>query len=261
MGFKSDWLCVLSAGTTVDGREVTNTMVDDMAAGYDPSVYNARINIEHNAWGYKLGSVDALKSEEVDGVKKLFAIIRPNDYLLTLIQAGQKLHTSVEIQPNFAGTGKYYLTGLAVTDSPASLGTTELKLNKDSAAVMTLSTGEPFDMDVKPALSFMSFFKKDEPPMDKETAAVLGQLSQQLSQTATIQEQIVTKLAAMGSESAPSHQQQPSEPDVSTELKAQVESLSEQVVALTKAVEGIDTGSQRNRADGKISNSDDLGSL
>jgi hypothetical protein len=38
-------------------------------------------------------------------------------------KAGQKLYTSIEISPNFAGTNKAYLVGLAVTDSPASLGT------------------------------------------------------------------------------------------------------------------------------------------
>lgn len=264
MGFKSDWICILTAGATVDGREVTDTMVDDMAAGYDPNLYNARINIDHSNWGYKLGSVESLKAEVVDGVKKLFAVIRPNDYLLSLVQAGQKLHTSAEIQPNFAGTGKYYLTGLAVTDSPASLGTTELKLSKDSAAVMTLSTGEPFDMDVKPANVFMKFFSKEPQPMDKETAALLSQMNQQLSQTATIQEQIVTKLAAISAKAPEQTQEQqtdlPNNEGV-VELKSQVQALSEQVTALTKAIESIDAGTQRNQADGKNSDTDDLGAL
>lgn len=38
-------------------------------------------------------------------------------------KAAQKVYTSMEIQPNFANTGKCYLVGLAVTDDPASLGT------------------------------------------------------------------------------------------------------------------------------------------
>ena len=36
---------------------------------------------------------------------------------------GQKVYTSVEVDPKFADTGKAYLVGLAVTDDPASLGT------------------------------------------------------------------------------------------------------------------------------------------
>lgn len=39
----------------------------------------------------------------------------------------QKIYTSIEVDPNFAKTGEAYLTGLAVTDSPASLGTEVLK--------------------------------------------------------------------------------------------------------------------------------------
>ena len=35
-------------------------------------------------------------------------------------KAAQKVYTSMEIQPNFANTGKCYLVGLAVTDDPAS---------------------------------------------------------------------------------------------------------------------------------------------
>jgi hypothetical protein len=42
-------------------------------------------------------------------------------------KAGQKVYTSMEIQPNFANSGKCYLVGLAVTDDPASLGTEYLE--------------------------------------------------------------------------------------------------------------------------------------
>ena len=43
--------------------------------------------------------------------------------MLALHNAGQKLFTSIEVNPNFADTGKAYLVGLAFTDTPASLGT------------------------------------------------------------------------------------------------------------------------------------------
>ncbi len=38
----------------------------------------------------------------------------------------------MEITPNFANSGRFYLTGLAVTDSPASLGTQELYFSRRS---------------------------------------------------------------------------------------------------------------------------------
>lgn len=40
-----------------------------------------------------------------------------------MTKAKQKIYTSIEVNPNFADTGEAYMTGLGVTDSPASLGT------------------------------------------------------------------------------------------------------------------------------------------
>jgi hypothetical protein len=47
-----------------------------------------------------------------------------------MVGAGQKVYTSMEIQPNFANSGKAYLIGLAVTDDPASLGTEMLEFSR-----------------------------------------------------------------------------------------------------------------------------------
>ncbi|GHL58540.1 hypothetical protein ECZU31_18150 [Escherichia coli] len=57
-------------------------------------------------------------------------------------KAAQKVYTSMEIQPNFANTGKCYLVGLAVTDDPASLGTEY----RNSAA----KTQPPEPLQIKP---------------------------------------------------------------------------------------------------------------
>jgi hypothetical protein len=58
-------------------------------------------------------------------VKKLglFAQVDALDNLLAIQAKGQKLFSSMEINPAFAQSGKAYLQGLAVTDGPASLGT------------------------------------------------------------------------------------------------------------------------------------------
>ena len=75
-----------------------------------------------------MGQVIALKAEENEkGETLLFAIIAPNQELIEYNRAGQYLFTSIEITPNFRNSGKAYLSGLGVTDSPASVGTTELK--------------------------------------------------------------------------------------------------------------------------------------
>ncbi len=70
------------------------------------------------------GDVLAVKVEDnADGKAELFAQLDPTPELIAFNKARQKVYTSIEIDPDFAGTGKCGLVGLAVTDSPASLGT------------------------------------------------------------------------------------------------------------------------------------------
>jgi len=137
--FRSRWFRIGVEGATTDGRKIERSWLEEMAANYNRDTYGARINVEHikglspdSQFG-AYGDVLALKVEEVDvgGEKKLalFAQIQPNDALLALNKKGQKIYTSMEIQPKFSDTGKAYLVGLAVTDSPASLGTEALEFS------------------------------------------------------------------------------------------------------------------------------------
>lgn len=130
---KSKFFRVAVAGSTTDGRVIEPTWIQQMADSYDPNTYTALGNLEHYR-GFSPSSefgtyakVVALKAEEVDvnGTKKLalFAQVEAFDQLIELHNAGQKLFTSIEVNPNFADTGKAYLVGLAFTDTPASLGT------------------------------------------------------------------------------------------------------------------------------------------
>ncbi|CRL46089.1 Phage capsid scaffolding protein (GPO) serine peptidase [Sodalis glossinidius str. 'morsitans'] len=69
----------------------------------------------------------ALKDEDIaDGPLKgklaLLAQIDATDDLVALNQRRQKIYTSIEYYKKFADTGKAYLTGIAFTDNPASLG-------------------------------------------------------------------------------------------------------------------------------------------
>lgn len=134
---KAKWFRIATAGDTTDGREIQPSWINEMAESYDPNVYGARINVEHFRSYYPdgvfgaYGDVLALKAEsvEVQGQERLalFGLIQPNNQLIELNAKNQKIYTSVEIAFNFAKTGKAYLVGLAVTDSPASLGTEMLQ--------------------------------------------------------------------------------------------------------------------------------------
>lgn len=124
----TDFVCLATAGATVDGREITALQLQEMAESYDPKTYTANIWPEHNRW-WNFGQVAELQLREEDGKTKLYGRLAPNIAMIEYNQQGQGLFLSVEIAPNFANTGKAYLIGLAVTDSPASLGTTQLNFS------------------------------------------------------------------------------------------------------------------------------------
>ncbi|WP_407947342.1 GPO family capsid scaffolding protein [Pectobacterium carotovorum] len=137
----SKWFRVGVEGDTCDGRVIDANDIQNMAETFDPRVYGCRINLEHlkgllpDSPFRRYGDVVELKAETIDddsalkGKLALFAKITPTDELVALNKASQKVYTSMEIQPNFANTGKAYLVGLAVTDDPASLGTEMLEFS------------------------------------------------------------------------------------------------------------------------------------
>ena len=135
--YKSKWFRIAVAGDTTDGREIEANWIIQMAQNYNPETYGARINVEHLRSVYPggtfgaYGDVLALKTEKVtiNGEEKdaLFAQIEPTQSLIELNKQKQKVYTSIEVDTNFANKGSAYLIGLAVTDSPASLGTEMLK--------------------------------------------------------------------------------------------------------------------------------------
>jgi hypothetical protein len=126
-------------GDTCDGRVISASDIQEMADSFDPRVYGCRINLEHlrgllpDGAFARYGDVVELKAEKIEddsalnGKLALFGKIAPLDTLVDMVAKGQKVYTSMEIQPNFANSGKCYLVGLAVTDDPASLGTEYLE--------------------------------------------------------------------------------------------------------------------------------------
>ncbi len=209
----SYWKRVALSGPTADGREITPQELRDIAETYKPSRYTAVIWSEHERWAGSHGTVFAVRLVEPEddpeleaGQVALEAQLKPNDKLLYLNDRGEKLFSSIEIYPNFANSGKAYLTGLAVTDEPASLGTQELffsrRTNKAAYFAASVELGalrEPEAASGEKGLitALTAFFKRfaieslpsatttqtpteSTPPMDEATAKALQALLEQL---------------------------------------------------------------------------------
>ncbi|VVO92284.1 hypothetical protein PS870_02382 [Pseudomonas fluorescens] len=205
----SFWKRVATSGPTVDGREILPQELRDIAETYKPSLYTAVIWCDHERWPGSHGTVFAVRLvEEGDdlapGQIALEAQLKPNNKLLWLNDQGEKLFTSIEITPNFANTGKAYLTGLGVTDQPASLGTQELYFsNKTSKAAYFAASHELGPLRDDPPQGelnkFVALFAgllkrfgaeetpaspqtptESKPPMDEATAKALKALLEQL---------------------------------------------------------------------------------
>ena len=166
---------VATEGATIDGRHISGEHLEQMAKNYDPAKYTARIWLEHyrsllpDGAFAALGDVTALKTEKnAEGKTILLATINPTPELVKINQTGQKVFTSVEINPNFADTGEAYLVGLGVTDSPASLGTSRLSFSIQKEPEHLFSDYYPADLsdEEKPSPGIMdkirAIFSKQE---------------------------------------------------------------------------------------------------
>ncbi|WP_323996181.1 GPO family capsid scaffolding protein [Aeromonas dhakensis] len=143
---RTGWVCIATEGKAVDGRDITRDWLTDMAETYDPTYYTAVIWPEHDRWS-SYGTVQALKTEEVDGKYKLYAILCPNRDLIYWNQSGQYQFCSIEPFEQFADLGRTYLIGLGVTDQPASTGTTHLKFSNSNKG-QVIGTSEPLDLSM-----------------------------------------------------------------------------------------------------------------
>ncbi|WP_286977318.1 GPO family capsid scaffolding protein [Pseudomonas sp.] len=131
--FRSNWFRVAVEGATSDKRTIKRSWLEQAAKNFNTATYGARVWLEHyrglmpDGPFKAYGDVTAVKVEEVEinGQTKLalFAQIEPTADLIAMNKAKQKIYTSIEIDDSFADTGEAYIVGLAVTDSPSSLGT------------------------------------------------------------------------------------------------------------------------------------------
>lgn len=151
---RSKFFRVAVEGDTIDGREITRKDLQDMADTYNPQVYGARIWPEHfrglipGGPFDALGDVVACKAEtikdnsELDGKLGLYVQVDAMTNLLKLSADNQKIYHSIEMWRNFAKSGKTYLFGLAVTDTPASLGTQVLAFDNEAGELLA---GKPHE--------------------------------------------------------------------------------------------------------------------
>ena len=229
---------VAQSGPTVDGRNIDPQWLRDMAETYDPAVYRAKIWPDHLRFGNNYGSVVALKVEEADGVVSLYASLAVNAQYLWDNQYDQRLSFSIEHLENFAGSGKSYLGGLGVTDSPASLGTDELKFSRRASCggqSARIFAGQPVDascFSADPAsdtaeapgwfTTFINkFFHNEEPPMDQKQFDAMNKRMEGLEgQLGEIKSMVEGKFAAApaapASPTAPAAEADPKQPKVAT---------------------------------------------
>ncbi len=183
---QTDWLNLVREGKTWSGRIVTAVEIHEMAASYNPDLHVAVINYRHHHGWINLGKVIELQVIEDDQKKvRLQGRLEPNQHLMDLNASGQDLHFSVEIAPESPETNQAYLYGVAMTDDPDSMGTSELKLfsskNSESDTGLIKTNFEKIHLFDNPEASSplkkKSFFdnlfnkKDDEESMDKKQFA------------------------------------------------------------------------------------------
>jgi len=201
-------LAIAAMGLTVDGREISEKDIDDIVATYKYKKYGARINLDHefnwSGWAAKnlcnidikggmLGDVIELSTaKNEDGIKVLYAVLSPNASFVQLNQADQAVYFSIEIDRDFMKSGQTYLTGLAVTDYPASTYTDRIHFSQqgkehvtNTLAANTNAEHTPSDTDLlkvslaleeaaKPTKSLFKKlfnFNKDDDDMKREDFA------------------------------------------------------------------------------------------
>ncbi|MEA4574960.1 GPO family capsid scaffolding protein [Klebsiella pneumoniae] len=256
---------VAVSGNTVDGREIQPQHLRDAAANYSQEVYGARVNIEHYLSMYPgsdfgaMGDVAALSTEDITegplaGRTALYAEIEPSDRMVQMTNKGEKVYSSIELHPQFALNGKAYVVGLAMTDTPASLGTERLKFAaQHRASVMAFNNqqAEPpmFTEAIEAEVIELTAQRSDEGA--KWYSRVMGIISkgqktddQRFSQMHQVVEAVAQSQSDQLDRFSTIEQERQQD-------KAAIEKLTTDLAALRQQLEGTDGNfSQRQPANG-----------
>lgn len=254
---KTKFFRVATSGKTVDGREITPEQIDQMAANYDPDKYGARINCEHllslrpQSDFPAYGDVLALKAEDDgNGNRVLLAQIDPTDDLIKLNKSRQKVYWSIELNPNFAGTGEAYCQGLAITDSPASLGTEIIKFATQNKGALPDNLksecieAETFEAEDEPKPKGTDLFSKVKQILSGKEKADDAKFIQVEQSTLAIAEQVTALTSGLDDKAGAK--------DLET-LQAEVTKLTQTVTDLTAKLSKEPANPERKKATGAAS--------
>ncbi|WCM29180.1 GPO family capsid scaffolding protein [Sphingomonas sp. QA11] len=165
MGTKSQFFRAFVEGQTIsDGRVVTADMINQSVETFNTETYTPGINVEHLS-GFspeppfnRYGDVIAVRAQTDDITiagktekrRALYAQVDALDQLVNLARASQKPFPSVELTPDYAGSGKVGLVGLAFTDNPASIATQKLSFSRSAPGTIFSSGNEPVTLEFEP---------------------------------------------------------------------------------------------------------------
>lgn len=239
---KSKMFRVAVEGATTDGRVIERAWIEQAAANYSLTKYGARVNLEHfrgvlpDGPFKAYGDVLALESRELDGEFAgklgLFAQLDPTPELVALTKAKQKIYSSCEFDPSFADSNQAYLVGLAVTDSPASLGTEILSFAAQNPNVSPFSGRKQ-----KPTNLFTAAIETVIEFEEPENPSAIGML---LSRVTEI-------LSSSKKKSATDEKQFTELAQTCVDLATVAKSQGETIEALTKQVAGLNTAREADR--------------
>jgi len=202
---------IATEGPTIDGRNISREWIQQMAASYDQKVYTAQGNLEHllflnpDTMFSVHGKVVSLSTRETElmGEKKLqlMAVVDASDSIIAMQKAGKKLFSSIEVAANFLGKGFAYLTGLAFTDTPASIGTEPMKFsaNKDSVYSFSQELEIEFEKEEAQPSAGESLFNKVKTLLtgkSKNDEARFTDIGQAVETVATSQKELLEKFSA-----------------------------------------------------------------
>lgn len=234
------WYRFGRSGDTIDGRVIKVDDIQQAADSYDVNFYTALIWPDHKRW-FNLGKVIAVRAEKNDeGGMDLYGQVEANDYYKDMNKMGQRLFFSMELWPNFRKTDKTYLSGLAATDEPASVATSEIHLSRVEPDVTVGDAIEAvphyFDAqdgkegDAKNLLAAIANFFKSQTPSDDDSDDSQEETDMTKEQYEALSSGL-TALTQRFNTAFPEGQQTPAGNETPT--------LEEQVIALTAKVKEL----------------------
>ena len=241
MASKSKFFRVATEGATTDGRKIERKWIEQMAKNFNRATYAARVWLEHYRGTVPggpfdaLGDVIAVEARTVeDGKLALFAQIEPLPTLVEMNKKKQKLYTSIEVHPEFADSGEAYLSGLAVTDSPASLGTEMLAFAAGATANPLAARKADKDTLFSEAVPLVLEFEDAAPAGDGGAlAAVVAMFSKTLEKLTGNQPPADTKPVQQHSASTVDANVQAALAQATTVMKAFAEQQAKDATALS----------------------------